>query len=72
MAVVWMKVTLDRLQLPIAVADTAKELAEMLGMVSANSIYSSLSRAEAKRREGRPAQSRYVTVEVEDDVEDRR
>lgn len=39
----YMKCTTDRLELPIAVADTAKELARMLG-VSHNSVYSEISR----------------------------
>lgn len=67
MAVVWMKVTSDRLQLPVAVADTAKELAAMIGLTTPNSIYSSLSRAEEKRKKGRQVRSRYIKVEVEDE-----
>lgn len=40
---IYMKCTTDRLELPIAVADTAKELARMLG-VSHYSVYSEISR----------------------------
>lgn len=39
---VWMKVTNDKFELPVAVADTCKELATMLG-VSENSIRCALS-----------------------------
>lgn len=69
MAVVWMKVTSDRLQLPVAIADTAKELAEMIGLTTPNSIYSTMSRAEDKRKMGRQVRSRYVKVEVEDETD---
>lgn len=40
---IYMKCTTDRLELPIAVADTARELARMMG-VSYNSVYSEISR----------------------------
>lgn len=40
---IYMKCTTDRLELPIAVADTAKELARMLG-VSHGSVYSGIDR----------------------------
>jgi ribosomal protein L7Ae-like RNA K-turn-binding protein len=35
---IWLAITTDKLELPIAVADTAKELGEMLGK-SENAIY---------------------------------
>ena len=40
---IYMKCTTDRLELPVAVADTAKELAQMLG-VSHGSVYSGIDR----------------------------
>lgn len=40
---IYMKCTTDRLELPLAVADTARELARMMG-VSYNSVYSEISR----------------------------
>jgi len=40
---IYMKCTTDRLELPIAVADTVKELAQMLG-VGLGSVYSGISR----------------------------
>lgn len=55
---VYMKVTTDDLELPIAIADTAKELAEIIG-VHENTVYAGVSR-------GRKS---YVRVEVEDDDE---
>lgn len=39
---VWMKITRDRLRLPVAVADTAEELAKICG-TTADVIYSSWS-----------------------------
>lgn len=52
---VYMKVTADELELPIAIADSAKELAEIIG-VHENTVYAGLSR---KRKT-------YVKVEVDD------
>ena len=46
---VWMKVTNDKYELPVLVADSAPELAKMLGC-SPNSIYSSLSHAKHRRQ----------------------
>ena len=40
---IWMRVTLDRYQLPMAVADSAAELAKMCDTTT-NVIYSELSR----------------------------
>lgn len=42
---VYMKVMADKYELPIAIADSPKELAEMVG-VKANSISSQITRAE--------------------------
>ena len=41
--VCWMRVTRDKYELPIAIADTAKQLAEICG-VTTNSIYSAYCR----------------------------
>lgn len=41
----WMKVSNDKYELPVAVADTAAELANILG-VKKNAIYSSISHFE--------------------------
>jgi hypothetical protein len=46
---VWMKVTNDKYELPVLVADSAPELAKMLGC-SPNNIYSSLSHAKHRRQ----------------------
>lgn len=47
--IVWMKVTNDKYELPVLVADSAPELAKMLGC-SPNNIYSSLSHAKHRRQ----------------------
>ncbi|SCW67946.1 hypothetical protein SAMN05660484_02478 [Eubacterium ruminantium] len=59
---IWMYVTLDEYELPVAVADTAAELAKMIGC-TANNIYS----AYTHYKKGRHKRSRVVKVEVEDD-----
>ena len=46
---VWMKVTNDKYELPVLVADSAPELAKMLGC-RPNNIYSSLSHAKHGRQ----------------------
>lgn len=45
----WMEVTNDEYELPIAIADTAKELAEMRG-VDRTTIAKSIKRKEEKSR----------------------
>ena len=57
----WMLVTNDKYELPIAVADSAADLARMLG-INANTIYSAVCRTDKLGY-----WSRYVRVEVEDD-----
>ena len=61
MAFVWLKVTTDRYELPVAVADTGEELARICG-VSGNNVYSTMSKA---KRLGHRCQ--YVRVKVEED-----
>lgn len=58
----WMEVENDKYELPIACADTAKELAVIVGS-SENSIYSSIAHAKAGGYK-----SRFIRVEIE--VED--
>ena len=57
----YIKVTNDRYELPMAVADTAHELAKMCG-VTPNNIYSQISHAKSKGR-----WCSYQKVEVEDE-----
>lgn len=57
----YLKISADRYELPIAVADTAQELARMLG-VTANTIYSQMSHAKAHGR-----WCAYVKIEEEED-----
>ena len=59
MQVVYMKVTKDKYELPVAIADSIVELAKILG-VKKEHIYDSMS--HAKRRGHR---SPYVKVEIE-------
>lgn len=54
---VWMKVTHDKYELPVAVADTAEELAKICG-TTANSIRSSISHVKNGRKKWTP----YVKV----------
>ena len=58
---VYMKITTDRYELPLAVADTGEELAKICG-VSRNNVYTTMRKA---RLLGHRCQ--YVRVEVEDD-----
>lgn len=48
-----MAVTPDKYELPIAVADSAEELAQMLG-VTPRAIYHTISRHKARARSKRP------------------
>lgn len=59
---VWMKVTNDKYELPVLVADSAPELAKMLGC-SPNNIYSSLSHAK-HRRQNSPYRKVVINEEV--------
>ncbi len=58
---VWMMVTFDEFELPLAVADTAAELGKLVGQ-SSNAITSAVSKAKHKG-----FRSRYHAVEIEDD-----
>lgn len=57
----WMMVSKDKYELPLAVADSAPQLAEMVG-VSVNSIFSSYS----CYIHGKHKFSRYRKVEIEE------
>lgn len=59
---IWMEVTRDRYELPVAVADSATELAEIVG-VKPQSICQSRMRAE----KGKLRHQRFIRVEVDDD-----
>lgn len=60
--IIYMCVTEDKYELPIAVADTIPELARLTGATS-GSIYSCLS----KVKHGNANKSRYIKVVIEDD-----
>lgn len=63
MKTIWMKVTDDKYELPIAIAESAGQLAIMLG-VSRNCIRSAVSHA---RKEGK--KSVYKKIEIEEGEE---
>lgn len=56
---VYMKVTRDEYRLPLAVADSASEMARLQG-TTRNAVYSSVSHGWGS----------YIKVEVDDDEED--
>ena len=58
---IFMLITTDRYELPVAVADTVKELAFLIG-VSENNIRSAMSKAKK-----RGTRCRYVRVVVEEE-----
>ena len=58
--VVWMKVTKDKYELPVAVADSANELARILN-TTANNVNSSLSKGYGT----------YVKVVIDDEESER-
>ena len=61
MSTVWMQVTRDKYELPVAVARTARELADIVGK-SENNIRSSIHHAEHAGR-----RCSYVRVDVEEE-----
>ena len=61
---IWLKVSSDRLELPIAVAESKQELARICG-VKVNNIDSAMCHARA-----RGYRCAYIKVEVEDDDEE--
>lgn len=61
---VYMKVTKDEFELPIAIADSKTELAIILGR-SVKSVHSIYSHNKAKAAHG--TNSHYIEVEIEDD-----
>ena len=61
MKTVWIAVTADKYQLPIAVADTARELAEMRGTTTNNVISCALKTRQGKMK------PKYLKIEIEED-----
>ena len=57
---VWMKVTSDKYELPVCIADTVEELAKICGTTK-NSICSSICHAKRKK-----FRTPYVKVKIED------
>lgn len=59
---IWMEITKDEYELPIVVADSRKELAEMVGVEPS---YISSHIGHYKR--GRLKKPRFIVVEIEED-----
>lgn len=57
----WLKVTADKYEFPLAVADSASQLANMVG-TSKECIYSCVSHAKSHGY-----RSQYIKVEIEED-----
>lgn len=57
----WLKVTADKYESQVAIADTAGQLAKMVG-VSQNNIYSCVSNANKHGY-----RSQFIKVEIEED-----
>ena len=55
---IWLKVTNDKYELPVAVADSASELAQLLG-IKKNNIFSAISHAQ---KQGYKCQYRKVVI----------
>ena len=64
MAYVWMKVTKDKYELPVAVAETHSELARICGTTPGNVLSSASRYRHGQRRGG------YIRVEVEEEEEE--
>jgi len=60
--IVWMMVSKDKFELPEAIADSAGELARIVG-ISEDTIYSTVSHMKA----GRLKSGRFRRVEIEED-----
>ena len=60
---IWMKVTRDKYELPVAVANTASELARIVGTTK-NAVVSSVSHLE----HGHKKYSSYVRIRLEDEA----
>ena len=63
-SIVWMAVWQDKFSLPVAIADTAKELAELLGTTE-NNVKSSAS----KGKHGVYKNPRYIAVRIDEESE---
>lgn len=62
---IWMLVTRDKYEFPVAMAESAGKLAQILG-VDRNSILAQVNRVKRGKRK----RSRYVCVEIDEDEED--
>lgn len=58
----WLQVSTDEYELPEVVAESAKELASMVG-VTPNTIYSTISHAKKKH-----FKSKYIKIRIQGDL----
>lgn len=56
---IWMMVTKDKYELPLAVAGSAKELGEMVGEKNFHNILSAVTHSEQRKNK-----SKYVRVKI--------
>lgn len=63
---IWMEVTRDQYEFPIHIADTAEELAKLVGVKNGTSVISAISKANK-----RGAWCKYKKVLLETDNEER-
>lgn len=64
---IWMEVTRDKYEFPIHIADTAEELAKLVGVKNGTSVISAISKANKRR-----AWCKYKKVLLETDNEERK
>lgn len=65
MLMVWMEVTQDKYQLPVAVAESIKELSMITGTPK-----SAISQSACRMRNGQHLRGRFLSVEIEEEGDD--
>lgn len=63
---IWMEVTRDQYEFPVHIADTADELAKLVGVKNATSVISAIGKAKK-----RGAWCKYKKILLENDSEER-
>jgi len=61
MRYIWLAVTADKFELPIAVADSAKKLANMLG-INENTVYTSIH----SKLSGKNSKRKIIRVDIKE------
>lgn len=65
---IWMEVTRDKYEFPIHIADTAEELAKLVGVKNGTSVISAISKA----RKHNVSRCKYQKVALDDNDEEKR